>query len=79
MSVEDYESLLETLDVLSDPETMSKLRQAQREVDAGDVVALETAAADLDARIAVKATDRPELSASGAEDGDSDDTPAPTA
>lgn len=35
MSVDEYESLMETLDILSDPETMKKLRQAERELRAG--------------------------------------------
>lgn len=38
ISVADLESLEETLDVLSDPEAMAGLRQAQAEVERGDVV-----------------------------------------
>jgi prevent-host-death family protein len=41
ISVDDLESLEETLEILSDPVLMRQLRQARREVARGDVVPLE--------------------------------------
>lgn len=38
MSLEDLESLEETLDILSDPKAMREIRAAEREVAAGNVV-----------------------------------------
>ena len=35
MSVDEYESLIETLEILSDPETMKKLKQAEKELKEG--------------------------------------------
>jgi antitoxin YefM len=57
MSVEDYEGLLETLEVLSDPEAMRQLRESQEAVDAGDVVPLAQVRNELAARLA--AADEP--------------------
>ena len=37
MSIEDYESLLETIDVLSDTRLMKKIKKAEEEVRKGDV------------------------------------------
>jgi antitoxin YefM len=37
MSVEDLEGLEETLDILSDPKMMRRIRKAQAEIAAGDV------------------------------------------
>ncbi|HUF33200.1 MAG TPA: type II toxin-antitoxin system Phd/YefM family antitoxin [Acidimicrobiales bacterium] len=38
LSPDDLESLEETLDLLSDPEAMREIREAEAAVDAGDVV-----------------------------------------
>lgn len=35
LSVEDYESLMETLDILADPEAMARLRKGEEEVRKG--------------------------------------------
>lgn len=40
LSIEDLESLEETLEILSDPALMRAIRRAQREVDAGKAVRL---------------------------------------
>jgi len=45
LSVEDLESLEETLAVLSDPEPMAAVRQADAEVAAGGTTALEAGGA----------------------------------
>ncbi|MCZ2839094.1 type II toxin-antitoxin system Phd/YefM family antitoxin [Modestobacter sp. VKM Ac-2985] len=37
LAVEDYESLMETLEVLSDPQARSEIRQAESEMTAGEV------------------------------------------
>ena len=37
---EEYEALLETLNILSDPEAMAALAQAERDLAAGDLVDL---------------------------------------
>ncbi len=50
MSVEDYEGLLETLDLLSDPEALRRLRESEEAVEAGDVVPLAEVQADVEAR-----------------------------
>ena len=49
IAVEDWESILETLDVLSDPEAMSAIRQAETE-DPSVRVTLDEAKALLTAR-----------------------------
>ena len=41
MSADDYDSLLETLDILSNPEEMENIRQGMAEIAAGDVVSAE--------------------------------------
>ncbi len=41
MSVEDYESLMETLDILADKETMKRIRQAEREIKQGKTISWE--------------------------------------
>ena len=38
MSVDDYESLIETLDILNDPETMRNIRQAEKEIKKGRTI-----------------------------------------
>ena len=35
MSVDDYESLMETLDILADPEAMKGLKQGERDIQRG--------------------------------------------
>ena len=35
MSIEDYESLIETLDILEDKETMKRVRKGEDEIKAG--------------------------------------------
>ncbi len=41
VSYEDYESLIETLNILSDSETMSALDEARSEAETGDLATLE--------------------------------------
>lgn len=41
MSIDDYESLLETLDVLSDKKLMSKIKKAEADIRKGDVKGLD--------------------------------------
>lgn len=41
MSMEEYEGLLETLDIMSNPETVKALREAKKNVDAGLVYSHE--------------------------------------
>jgi antitoxin YefM len=38
MSVDDYEALMETLDILNDPVTMRRIRQAEKDVKKGRLV-----------------------------------------
>lgn len=37
LAVEDYESLVETLEILSDPKATVEIRQAESQMDAGEV------------------------------------------
>ena len=48
MPWEFYETLLETLDVLSDPELMEALRQSLQEIEAGQAIPWEEAERLLD-------------------------------
>jgi prevent-host-death family protein len=41
LSADDYDSLLETLDILSDADLVRDLRQAEAEADRGEVYSLE--------------------------------------
>lgn len=41
MSIEDYEGLLETLEIESDPELMKRLKEAEADYKAGKGVSLE--------------------------------------
>jgi prevent-host-death family protein len=41
MSIDDYESLLETIDVLSDKKLIKRLRKAEKELEKGKVKALD--------------------------------------
>lgn len=47
MSADDYDSLMETLDILSDADLVGELRQAQLEANAGNVFTLDEVIADL--------------------------------
>ena len=40
ISYDEYESLIETLNILSDAETMSALAEAESELDTGDIEVL---------------------------------------
>jgi PHD/YefM family antitoxin component YafN of YafNO toxin-antitoxin module len=48
MPWEFYETLMETLDVLSDPELMEALRQSLQEIEAGQAIPWEEAERLLD-------------------------------
>lgn len=50
LSADDYDSLLETLDVLADANLVRDIRDALAEVEAGDVESHEQVVADLAAR-----------------------------
>jgi antitoxin YefM len=50
LSVEDWESLMETLEVLSDPETMADLAESRRAIDRGELYSLEQVTAEFEAR-----------------------------
>lgn len=41
LSAEDYDSIMETLEILSDPELMRELRAAESEADDGQVFTLD--------------------------------------
>lgn len=41
MSIQEYESLVETLEVLSDPELMEDIRISEREMKTGKSISLE--------------------------------------
>ena len=47
LGYEQFESIMETLDVLSDPELMNILRQSLAQADQGETVALDDAIARL--------------------------------
>lgn len=47
MSADDYDSLMETLDILSDAEAMAEIRQADADVAAGRVSTLEEVEAEM--------------------------------
>ncbi len=47
MSIDDYESLLETLDVLSDKKLMKRIKQAEKDIKTGNVQTLERVEKDL--------------------------------
>lgn len=47
LSADDYDSIMETLDILSDPELMREIREAEAEMDAGEFSTLEEVTADL--------------------------------
>ena len=41
MSVDDYESLIETLDILSDKEAVKRIKQAKEQIAKGQTILLE--------------------------------------
>lgn len=41
LNIDEYEGMLDTLEILSDPKTMKALEQSRREVDAGKVFSHE--------------------------------------
>lgn len=41
LSADDYDSMVETLDILSDRELVAQLRQSQKEADRGEVYSLD--------------------------------------
>jgi antitoxin YefM len=47
LSADDYDSIMETLDILSDPDLMREVRVAEAELDAGEFSTLDEVAADL--------------------------------
>lgn len=48
MSIEDYEEIVETIDILSDPKLMARIKQAQKELDEGKGIPWEKAKKDLE-------------------------------
>lgn len=55
LSVEDFESLLETLAILQDPEGRTVFEQARREADEGDVIEEDEMGALMRERLARRA------------------------
>ncbi|MDO5682535.1 MAG: type II toxin-antitoxin system Phd/YefM family antitoxin [Propionibacteriaceae bacterium] len=49
LSADDYDSLMETLDILADADLVAELHQAQLESNAGEVFTLEEVMTDLPA------------------------------
>lgn len=47
ISVAEYESMLETLDLLSDDETLADLRQSRKDFEAGDTFTMDEVITDL--------------------------------
>lgn len=50
LSADDYDSLLETLDILGDAEAMAAIREADADIAAGRVYSLDEVEADLRAK-----------------------------
>lgn len=50
LSADDYDSIMETLDILSDPDLMKELRQGQKDVARGDFHSLDDVAAEMRAK-----------------------------
>lgn len=50
ISVAEYESLQETLDILSDEQALADLRQSREDFEAGDIYSLEQVRAELEQR-----------------------------
>ncbi|MBU4304730.1 MAG: type II toxin-antitoxin system Phd/YefM family antitoxin [Candidatus Omnitrophica bacterium] len=47
MSIEDYESILETIEIMSDRRLMHSIKQAEKEIKAGKGIPLEKARKEL--------------------------------
>ncbi len=47
MSIDDYESLLETIDILSDKEVMTRIKQATKEIKEGKTVSWDKVRKDI--------------------------------
>jgi prevent-host-death family protein len=47
LSADDYDSLMETLDILSDPDLMREIREAEAEAERGEVYSLEEVAEEM--------------------------------
>ncbi|WP_344767312.1 type II toxin-antitoxin system Phd/YefM family antitoxin [Aeromicrobium panaciterrae] len=47
LSADDYDSIIETLDILSDPDLMREVRDAEAELEAGEFATLDQVADDL--------------------------------
>ena len=47
LSIEDYESLMETLDILADPEAMAGIRQGEEEIRRGKTLSWKELKASL--------------------------------
>ena len=52
LSYEEYERLIETLDVLSDPELMKAIEQGEEDIQKGDVASLQEYLKDREERLA---------------------------
>ena len=50
LSADDYDSIMETLDILSDPDLMSELRQGQADVARGDFHTLDDVTKEMRAK-----------------------------
>ena len=47
MSADDYDALVETLDILSDDETMAEIRRAEADMAAGRTTSLDEVRAEM--------------------------------
>lgn len=52
MSYEEYEKLIETLDVLSDPELMKAIQEGEKDIEKGDYSSLDDYLKDREERLA---------------------------
>ena len=50
LAAEDYDSLIETLEILGDPETMAEIRESERAGARGEVYSLDQVRAEMQAR-----------------------------
>lgn len=50
LSVDDYDSLIETLEILGDSETMAEIRESERAATRGEVYSLDEVEAQMRAR-----------------------------
>ena len=48
MNIEDYEGLLETLEILADKELLKRLKRAEKEIDEGKGVPLKDVRAEIE-------------------------------